>query len=158
MSAVEPMRSNHAHALRFGIDCLLVDTRRTLLEAIGKETLIAGAYTDGKDGSICPSVVVHRRGAEGNLTGFARAWDAFTGAVPGRPRVATGHEMRVLREMLEASLIREETRRERVRRALGPISGSRPASDASASLGEGVPPVHDGPATGIERPMVAAGS
>ncbi|MGI8674252.1 MAG: hypothetical protein ACR2KD_03025 [Thermoleophilaceae bacterium] len=123
MSAVEPMRSNPAHALRFGIDCLQVDTRRALLDAIGQETIIAGAYTDGKDGSICPSVLVHRRGAEGNLTGFARAWDAFTGAVPGRPRVATGHEMRVLREMLEASLTREEARRERVRRALGPAPG-----------------------------------
>lgn len=155
MSAVEPMRSNPAHALRFGIDCLQVDTRRALLDAIGKETIIAGAYTDGKDGSICPSVLVHRRGAEGNLTGFARAWDAFTGAVPGRPRVATGHEMRVLREMLEASLTREEARRERVRRALGPTPGSRPASDASAAPTETVPPGRDGPAPGIEQPMVA---
>ena len=122
MSVVEPMRANPAHALRFGIDCLRLDTREVLLDAIGTETIIAGAYTDS--GSICPSVAVHRRGAEGSLNGFARAWDEFTGAVPGRPRVATTHELRVLREMLEASIAHEEANRELLTRTLAGVASS----------------------------------
>lgn len=130
VSLVEPMRSNHAHELRFGIDCLGMDTRRALLDAIGRETIIAGAYTDQQ--SICPSVIVHRRhakagerGGEDSLVGFARAWDAFTHARPGHPRVATSHELRVLTEMLEASVSAEKTRRERLRRILNAMAAPR---------------------------------
>jgi hypothetical protein len=137
------MRSNPAHALRFGIDCLSSGTRRALLAAIGKETIIAGAYTDSEAGSLCPSVAVHRhegerrrRGAEDNLAGFAKAWDAFTGAVPGRARVATEQELEALRWMLEASLAEEEARRTRLDRALGGLPDSSRGADPAAATRE----------------------
>jgi hypothetical protein len=137
------MRSNPAHALRFGIDCLSPGTRRALLAAIGKETIIAGAYTDPEAGSLCPSVAVHRhegeggrRGPEDNLTGFARAWDAFTGAVPGQARVATDQELAALRWMLEASLAEEEARRTRLIRALGGLPGSSGAPEPAGASSE----------------------
>src|SRR3954464_4668755 len=73
-----------------------------MLEGIGKNDIIVGAYTD-RDGRVCPMLAAHRNGGRTSLASFARAWDRYTGA--RRPRPATEREVRTLRAMLEASLM-----------------------------------------------------
>ena len=90
-----------AQDLRQAVDCLPARTREAMLEGIGKNEIIVGAYTD-RDGRVCPMLAAHRHGGRTNLASFARAWDRYTGA--RRPRPATEREMRTLRAMLEASL------------------------------------------------------
>jgi hypothetical protein len=76
-------------------------TREAMLEGIGGNEIIVGAYTD-RDGRVCPMLAAHRHGGRTNLASFARAWDRYTGA--RRPRPASDREVRTLRAMLEASL------------------------------------------------------
>lgn len=90
-----------AQDLRQAIDCLPGRTREAMLEGIGKNEIIVGAYTD-RDGRICPMLAAHRHGGRTSLASFARAWDRYTCA--RRPRPATGREVRTLLSMLEASL------------------------------------------------------
>jgi hypothetical protein len=73
-----------------------------MLEGIGANEIIVGAYTDRK-GRVCPMLAAHRHGGRTSLASFARAWDRYTGA-SSRPRPATERELRTLRAMLEASL------------------------------------------------------
>src|SRR3954452_7130206 len=91
-----------AQELRQAIDCLPTRTREAMLEGIGKNDIIVGAYTD-RDGRVCPMLAAHRNGGRTSLASFARAWDRYTGA--RRPRPATEREVRTLRAMLEASLM-----------------------------------------------------
>jgi hypothetical protein len=88
--------------LRQAIDCLPARTREAMLEGIGENEIIVGAYTD-RDGRVCPMLAAHRHGGRTSLASFARAWDRYTGA--RRPRPATDREVRTLRAMLEASLM-----------------------------------------------------
>ena len=90
--------------LRTAIDCLPVDTRVAMLDGIRGNDIIVGAYTDG--GGICPMLAAHRAGGRTNLISFAHSWDRFTRA-RGRARRASGRELRVLTEHLEASLLAE---------------------------------------------------
>ena len=90
-----------AQELRQAIDCLPARTREAMLEGIGSNEIIVGAYTD-RDGRICPMLAAHRHGGRTSLASFARAWDRYTCA--RRPRPATDREVRTLRAMLEASL------------------------------------------------------
>src|SRR4051812_36455320 len=90
-----------AQELRQAIDCLPVRTREAMLEGIGANEIIVGAYTD-RDGRICPMLAAHRHGGRTSLAFFAKAWDRYTGA--RRPRPATEREVRTLQSMLEASL------------------------------------------------------
>jgi hypothetical protein len=76
-----------------------------MLEGIGRNEIIVGAYTD-RDGRVCPMLAAHRHGGRTSLASFARAWDRYTHA--RRPRPATDREVRTLRAMLEASLIYSE--------------------------------------------------
>jgi hypothetical protein len=78
-----------------------------MLDGIDASRIIVGAYTD-RQGGICPMLAAHRRGGRTNLASFARAWDRYTRAKTGRPRPATGREVRTLRTMLEASVSLEE--------------------------------------------------
>ena len=78
-----------------------------MLDGIDASRIIVGAYTD-RQGGVCPMLAAHRRGGRTNLASFARAWDRYTGAKGGRPRPATGRELRTLRTMIEASLGLEE--------------------------------------------------
>ena len=94
-----------AAELRQAIDCLPVRTRLAMLEGIGANEIIVGAYTD-RDGRICPMLAAHRSGGRTSLASFARAWDRYTCA--RRPRPATERELRTLRSMLEASLMYED--------------------------------------------------
>jgi hypothetical protein len=91
--------------LRTAIDCLPADTRRAMLDGIAANTIVAGAYTDGH-GGICPMLAAHRHGGRTSLNSFARAWDAFTKT--DTVRRVTPRELRVLTELLEASLDVEE--------------------------------------------------
>src|SRR3954451_21867733 len=91
-----------AQELRQAIDCLPARTREAMLEGIGKNEIIVGAYTD-RDGRVCPMLAAHRNGGRTSLASFARAWDRYTCA--RRPRPATEREVRTLRSMLEASLM-----------------------------------------------------
>lgn len=74
-----------------------------MLEGIGKNEIIVGAYTDRK-GRVCPMLAAHRHGGRTSLASFARSWDRYTGA-SNRPRPATEREVTTLRSMLEASLM-----------------------------------------------------
>jgi hypothetical protein len=80
-------------------------TREAMLEGIGCNDIIVGAYTD-RDGRICPMLAAHRHGGRTSLASFARAWDRYTCA--RRPRPATEREVRTLCSMLEASLMYQD--------------------------------------------------
>ena len=77
-----------------------------MLEGIAADTIVAGAYTDGR-GGICPMLAAHRHGGRTSFLSFARAWDGFTRT--DTVRRVTPRELRVLSELLEASLDEEET-------------------------------------------------
>jgi hypothetical protein len=94
-----------AQELRQAIDCLPARTREAMLEGIGKNEIIVGAYTD-RDGRVCPMLAAHRHGGRTALGSFARAWDRYTGA--RHPRPASARELRTLRSMLEASLMYQD--------------------------------------------------
>jgi hypothetical protein len=75
-----------------------------MLEGIRTRPIIAGAYTDNR-GGICPMLAAHRGGGRTSLLSFARSWDAFARAK--RARRATRRELRVLEDLLVASLAAE---------------------------------------------------
>ena len=101
-----PLRRRPARDLRHAVDCLPLATRRAMLEGIEGGRIIVGAYTD-RQGGVCPMLAAHRNGGRTSLAGFARAWDAYTGAAK-RARPATDRELGTLRAMLEASIALEE--------------------------------------------------
>ena len=90
-----------SRALNQAVRRLPVEARQAMLEALGSDELIVGAYTDRR-GRTCPMLAVHRRGARIHVGDFPRAWDAFGGA--RRPRLATSRELEILRAMLEESV------------------------------------------------------
>ncbi|MEA2444501.1 MAG: hypothetical protein QOJ12_1793 [Thermoleophilales bacterium] len=92
------------------IDCMPRETREAMLDGITSNRIIVGAYTD-REGGVCPMLAAHRHGGRTALASFARAWDRYTNA-HGRPRPATGRELRTLTAMLEASLYSEDRRSE----------------------------------------------
>ncbi len=105
--------------LRRVIDCLPTHTREAMLEGIGSNDIIVGAYSD-RDGGICPMLAAHRCGGRTSFISFARAWDAFTGVK--RARRATRRELRILETHLIASLAAERS------------SAGVPASDLGAAI------------------------
>ena len=76
-----------------------------MLRGIDANRIVVGAYVDPRSGGICPMLAAHRNGGRTSVAGFARAWDAFTGA--RRPRRATRREVRILRSLLVQSLMRD---------------------------------------------------
>jgi hypothetical protein len=93
--------------LRRVIDCLPVATRQAMLEGIGANDIIVGAYSD-RAGGVCPMLAAHRCGGRTSFVSFARAWDAFTGVK--RARRATTRELQILEGHLTASLTAERGR------------------------------------------------
>jgi hypothetical protein len=81
-----------------------------MLDGIRTDPIVVGAYTDSR-GGICPMLAAHRHGGRTCLLSFARAWDAFARAK--EVRLATDRELRVLENLLVASLEAEE---------LGPVA------------------------------------
>ena len=76
-----------------------------MLEGIRSHPIVVGAYTDGR-GGICPMLAAHRHGGRVTLLAFSRAWDSF--ARTKRVRRATPRELRLLEDLLLASLANEE--------------------------------------------------
>ena len=119
--------------LQTAIDCLPERTRRAMLDGVRANTIVVGAYTDGR-GGICPMLAAHRNGGRTSFLSFARAWDAFARADAVRP--ATPRELRVLEDLLVASLAedldgasdlaRGDRRAQGVGRALAPDGDHRP--------------------------------
>jgi hypothetical protein len=77
-----------------------------MLEGVGANRIIVGAYTDGH-GGVCPMLAAHRNGGRTSLASFAHAWDGYTGARRRRSRPATERELNTLTAMLEASMLDE---------------------------------------------------
>jgi hypothetical protein len=96
-----PRRRDPISQLETAIECLPRTTREAMLEGIRTRPIIAGAYTDNR-GGICPMLAAHRGGGRTSLLSFARSWDAFARAK--RVRRATRRELRVLEDLLVASL------------------------------------------------------
>jgi hypothetical protein len=96
-----PRRRDPISQLQTAIECLPRATREAMLEGIRTRPIIAGAYTDNR-GGICPMLAAHRGGGRTSLLSFARSWDAFARAK--RARRATRRELRVLEDLLVASL------------------------------------------------------
>ena len=90
--------------LQTAIDCLPERTRHAMLGGVRANSIVVGAYTDGR-GGICPMLAAHRNGGRTSFLSFARAWDAFARADAVRP--ATERELRVLEDLLVASLAEE---------------------------------------------------
>ena len=88
--------------LQTAIDCLPEPTRRAMLDGVRANTIVVGAYTDGR-GGVCPMLAAHRNGGRTSFLSFARAWDAFARADRG-VRPAKARELRVLEDLLVASL------------------------------------------------------
>ncbi len=94
-----------ARELRTAIDAMPLDTRRAMLDAIGCNPIIVGAYS-APGGGVCPMLAAHRNGGRTDYSEFARAWDRYARA--GRQtRPATEGELTALRTMLEASIAEE---------------------------------------------------
>jgi hypothetical protein len=91
--------------LRLAVRCLPQHTRVAMLEGVGANDIIVGAYTDRK-GGVCPMLAAHRCGGRTDFLAFAHAWDRFTGAK--RPRLATEREVKTLVSYLRASLAEAE--------------------------------------------------
>lgn len=98
------MRRGPREALRQAVDCLPKHTRAAMLEGIGRNDIIVGAYTDRR-GGVCPMLAAHRCGGRTDFLAFAHAWDRFTKAK--RPRRATEREIRTLVAYLQAATIAE---------------------------------------------------
>ena len=92
-------------ALERAIRSLPTATQAAMLEGIRSHPIVVGAYTDGR-GGICPMLAAHRHGGRVTLLAFSRAWDSF--ARSKRVRRATPRELRLLEDLLLASLANEE--------------------------------------------------
>jgi hypothetical protein len=139
-----------AQRLRQAIEGMPLETRAAMLDALGSNPIIVGAYTD-REGGVCPMLAAHRNGGRTSFAAFATAWDRYARA--GRkPRPATEREVRTLQTMLEASIDRssgsgdgalgeaiaahEFSRRQRVSRD---SPGSRPGREEQSSRRRDVP-------------------
>ena len=118
--------------LESAIGCLPRATREAMLDGIRTRPIIAGAYTDNR-GGICPMLAAHRGGARTSLLSFARSWDAYARAK--RARRATRRELRVLEDLLVASLASEVD--------LGAAIAAHRASAAGAGQPHRVAEEHD---------------
>lgn len=94
--------------LRQVVDELPVHVRIAMLEGVHHERLIAGAYTDDRDG-VCPMLAAHRHGARHSHPDFARTWDEFAEAPIEGFRIAKPQHVAALGDVLRAS-IEEELR------------------------------------------------
>ncbi|MEX0992402.1 MAG: hypothetical protein WDZ37_00230 [Solirubrobacterales bacterium] len=109
-------RKRYAERLGRVVESLPFETQSAMLEGLRRyDRVITGAYTD-REGGVCPMLAAHRCGGRTDYRSFARAWDRFTGATR-RPRAVSERELRTLTAQLEASVWREEKRRELARLA-----------------------------------------
>ena len=89
--------------LQGAVERLPASSRRAMLQGLGEDTIIAGAYSVGS--ARCPGLAAYRRGARTGYSEFATAWDRY---VRGRGvRRARGDDVTTLVAMLRASLATE---------------------------------------------------
>jgi hypothetical protein len=92
-------------ALQRAVDRLPASSRRAMLQGLGEDPIIAGAYSVGP--ARCPGLAAYRRGARTGYSEFATAWDRYA---RGRGvRRARGDDIATLVAMLRASLATEPT-------------------------------------------------
>jgi hypothetical protein len=90
-------------ALQRAVERLPVHSRRAMLQGLGEDTIIAGAYSVGP--ARCPGFAAYRRGARTGYSEFATAWDRYA---RGRGvRRVRGDDVATLVAMLRASLATE---------------------------------------------------
>ncbi len=141
--------SDPSERLRRAVSDLPSHTRAAMLEALQREQIIAGAYTDGR-GGVCPLLAAHRLGGRSDAEGFAGAWDAYIGA-RRRARAATRGQLDELRALLLESFLDDES----WPHAPGPSAeGSRSLAQAEGESRRsgGVVPV---PPAGFAQPELA---
>ena len=98
--AASLLHRKHIGALQRAVDRLPATSRRAMLQGLGEDTIIAGAYSIGS--ARCPGLSAYRRGAQTGYSEFATAWDRY---VRGRGvRRARGDDVATLVAMLRASL------------------------------------------------------
>jgi hypothetical protein len=86
--------------LQRAVERLPVHSRRAMLQGLGEDTIIAGAYSVGP--ARCPGFAAYRRGARTGYSEFAAAWDRYA---RGRGvRRVKGDDVATLVRMLRASL------------------------------------------------------
>jgi hypothetical protein len=87
-------------ALKRAVERLPDYSRRAMLQGLGEDTIIAGAYSVGP--ARCPGFAAYRRGARTGYSEFAAAWDRYA---RGRGvRRVKGDDVATLVGMLRASL------------------------------------------------------
>jgi hypothetical protein len=132
----QPGYRQPAERLRRTVDALPRQSREAMLRGIESNRIITGAYVDRRSGGVCPMLAAHRNGGRTDLSGFARAWDIFTGA--RKARRATRREVDALRAYLEMSLIADGdeylTTQESISEAAHRIRRERKAQRASSAV------------------------
>src|ERR671932_2801851 len=98
--AANLLHKKRTHALQRAVDRLPLSSRRAMLQGLGEDTIIAGAYSVGP--ARCPGLAAYRRGARTGYSEFAKAWDRYA---RGRGiRRVRNDDVTTLVAMLRASL------------------------------------------------------
>jgi hypothetical protein len=69
------LHRKRVRTLQRAVERLPVSSRRAMLEGLGEDTIIAGAYAVGP--ARCPGFAAYRRGARTGYSEFAAAWDRY---------------------------------------------------------------------------------
>jgi hypothetical protein len=94
------LHRKRVRSLQRAVERLPVSSRRAMLEGLGEDTIIAGAYAVGP--ARCPGFAAYRRGARTGYSEFAAAWDRYA---RGRGvRRARNDDVATLTAILRASL------------------------------------------------------
>jgi hypothetical protein len=94
------LHKNRVRTLQRAVEGLPLHSRRAMLQGLGEDTIIAGAYSVGP--ARCPGFAAYRRGARTGYSEFAAAWDRY---VRGRGiRRARTDDVATLVTMLHVSL------------------------------------------------------
>src|SRR5438067_6617150 len=98
--AGDMLHRKRVRALQRAVERLPVSSRRAMLEGLGEDPIIAGAYAVGP--ARCPGFAAYRRGARTGYSEFAAAWDRYA---RGRGvRRARNDDVATLTAILRASL------------------------------------------------------
>jgi hypothetical protein len=100
------MKKQRAERLRTTVDFLPPETKRAMLAGLERNRIITGANTDRR-GGMCPMIAADRNAFEAGPMAdiFASVWDSYNGACILNRRDATERDLRVLKTMLETSLV-----------------------------------------------------
>ena len=69
------LHRKRVRVLQRAVERLPRESRRAMLEGLGEDTIIAGAYAVGP--ARCPGFAAYRRGARTGYSEFAGAWDRY---------------------------------------------------------------------------------